>query len=411
LELPENASQEDIKHAYRQLAKRYHPDVNKSSDAHEKFCEITEAYEFLIHHWMQFSDISHGKVNYEQYYSQQHESADYEKFRREAQAKAHYQARMRYEKFKKQHEAFQESGLNDIALILTIIMRFCGAVLFFFLFFTPLLLTVKAHWTWILSILFMWPFAIGIAWYYYDNRKNYFYPRKLYYNFDRIKHLFTDKKFSSDTCYFCRGKLADSNPYKLELLKLKDIKLRSGGVRQHNVNYVNDSVAVMIPRSSKAFIIHSLSILLKVTALVGCLAFLNLSSFAWRFILGLLTGGILTRLLLTITRTKSNITYLYSIDLFVRVILWITAICIVSRFYLYPFNIVSNDAIHFVIAAIIILDSFIMQIISLVVGKQSAHPVFKQYSETTARFNEGYIVYNDVPIISILYPLYKWIFG
>jgi len=42
-----NASEDDIKKAYRNLAKKYHPDVNKSADAEAKFKEIQEAYEVL----------------------------------------------------------------------------------------------------------------------------------------------------------------------------------------------------------------------------------------------------------------------------------------------------------------------------------------------------------------------------
>ncbi len=43
-----NASQEEIKRAYRRLAKKYHPDLNKSDkDAEERFKEISEAYEVL----------------------------------------------------------------------------------------------------------------------------------------------------------------------------------------------------------------------------------------------------------------------------------------------------------------------------------------------------------------------------
>src|SRR3989338_7569040 len=38
-----NASTVDIKAAYKKLAKQYHPDLNKSSDATEKFKEINEA--------------------------------------------------------------------------------------------------------------------------------------------------------------------------------------------------------------------------------------------------------------------------------------------------------------------------------------------------------------------------------
>ena len=34
------ASQEDIKRAYRKLARKYHPDVSKEKDAEEKFKEL-----------------------------------------------------------------------------------------------------------------------------------------------------------------------------------------------------------------------------------------------------------------------------------------------------------------------------------------------------------------------------------
>jgi molecular chaperone DnaJ len=37
----------DIKKAYFKLAKEYHPDVNKTEGAKEKFAEINEAYETL----------------------------------------------------------------------------------------------------------------------------------------------------------------------------------------------------------------------------------------------------------------------------------------------------------------------------------------------------------------------------
>ncbi len=42
-----NASQEEIKKAYRRLALQWHPDRNKSPEAEEKFKEINEAYEVL----------------------------------------------------------------------------------------------------------------------------------------------------------------------------------------------------------------------------------------------------------------------------------------------------------------------------------------------------------------------------
>ncbi|MCR4880769.1 MAG: DnaJ domain-containing protein [bacterium] len=42
-----NATEKEIKSAYRKLAKKYHPDVNKAKDASEKFKDVNEAYEVL----------------------------------------------------------------------------------------------------------------------------------------------------------------------------------------------------------------------------------------------------------------------------------------------------------------------------------------------------------------------------
>lgn len=47
LGLTKEATQEDIKRVYRKLARKYHPDISKESNAEEQFKEVGEAYEVL----------------------------------------------------------------------------------------------------------------------------------------------------------------------------------------------------------------------------------------------------------------------------------------------------------------------------------------------------------------------------
>ena len=47
LGVPRNASAEELKSAFRKLARQYHPDVSQESDAEERFKEISEAYAVL----------------------------------------------------------------------------------------------------------------------------------------------------------------------------------------------------------------------------------------------------------------------------------------------------------------------------------------------------------------------------
>jgi curved DNA-binding protein len=47
LEVSRDASEDEIRQAYRRLARRYHPDVNKEAGAEDRFKQISEAYEVL----------------------------------------------------------------------------------------------------------------------------------------------------------------------------------------------------------------------------------------------------------------------------------------------------------------------------------------------------------------------------
>ena len=47
LGVEKNCSKAELESAYRKLAKKYHPDLNRDRDTTEKFQEINSAFEFL----------------------------------------------------------------------------------------------------------------------------------------------------------------------------------------------------------------------------------------------------------------------------------------------------------------------------------------------------------------------------
>lgn len=91
LGISDNASESEIKKAYRKLAKKYHPDVNKTPEAEAKFKEINAAYEVLSDPEKKsqydrygdnmFNDATNGQGFHQ--YSQNHSSADMEEILRQ----------------------------------------------------------------------------------------------------------------------------------------------------------------------------------------------------------------------------------------------------------------------------------------------------------------------------------------
>ncbi|RRS31420.1 MAG: cobalamin ABC transporter permease [Epsilonproteobacteria bacterium (ex Lamellibrachia satsuma)] len=72
LGVSENAGADEIKKAYRKLARKYHPDINKDESAVEKFKEINAAYEVLSdpekkQQYDQYGDQMFGGQNFQDF--------------------------------------------------------------------------------------------------------------------------------------------------------------------------------------------------------------------------------------------------------------------------------------------------------------------------------------------------------
>ena len=76
LDVSQDASAEEIKKAYRRLARKYHPDINKDAGAEEKFKEINAAYEILSdtqkrQQYDQYGDNMFGGQNFHDFANSQ----------------------------------------------------------------------------------------------------------------------------------------------------------------------------------------------------------------------------------------------------------------------------------------------------------------------------------------------------
>jgi len=405
------ATESEIKKAYRMLARKYHPDLNESEDADAKFIEISEAYEFLINHSKEYSFRTSGVFVESEESGSFVRDLEIERILQNIRERARQQAKMRYEEFERQNEAFRLTGIPDIALVFQVMIRILLIPVFFFLLLFPLYIALREELKMIFLLIITWPFALVIAWYIYDNRKSYFLPGKFYYNLRRIRSIYTESQPTGQQCHYCRSLPADSRPYSIELLRLKDVKVKSYGFRQHSANYINEKVTVNVPRSKKAFIVHSLTAAIKILTVLTCMILLPFPSLIWRFITGLATATVSCSIVLGLTGTRSNISYLLNPGFILRISIWLLLISLVSKFSFDPLYIETSGTIHIIFISILLFDSFLMQLITLIFGKFSSLPLIKQYKDLDSYFKEGYRLHNDVPLVSVIYPVFRFIFG
>lgn len=123
LNITENATLEEIKKAFRELAKMYHPDKNKSNDASVKFREVFEAYEILkdkttkcIFDEQRRKFYNNAKAEFNNHNYTKSEAYDYVK--KEANKRAEYFSRMTFDDFLQSSIFILKKATSKFALIL-----------------------------------------------------------------------------------------------------------------------------------------------------------------------------------------------------------------------------------------------------------------------------------------------------
>jgi hypothetical protein len=402
LELEPGCSVSDIKDAYRRLAKKYHPDLNKSPQAHQLFIEINEAYEILMERQLRTSSQPE-KTEYDE---------NYEEFIRKVREAAQKRAKMRYEKFVKEHEAFRESGLYDLVLALKYIGWAVLPVIAFMLIFMPILIAIaNKEFAIIFYLFYFWVIGFILLFIIFLNRKDYFKLGKFYYSIDKVKEIFRNLKKSADKdCFYCKGLKADSVPFKIAFYKVTSINLKNEGPLQHYAGYNRNIIKEIMPRSQKAFLVHIIVSAIKISCIVFSLIFLNINSLLWRAIIGFFIAWPVSSVILLVTNTKSKVGYLLSWGMILKIAIWLGVISLASRFTSQPFNIYTSEYIQFLLVIMFFGDAFLEQLIKLPMKMKIFKPLLPSYKKLNHFYEENNFLYLEIPIWTALYPIIRWIF-
>jgi hypothetical protein len=389
---------DEIKKVYRKLAKKYHPDINKSPDANSKFIEINEAYEMLLHQ----ASVHENHVTAE--------SPEYEELIQKIREEAQRRARMKYEKFQKEQKEFRESGLYDFVLILKYIGIIILPVFATFLIVLPFYIAVANNEPGAIGYLFFFWVIGGILWYdIIQRRKKYFKLGRLYYNWNKIKKYFypVDSQ-TTEECFFCKGLPANAHPFHITILHIKSVRLLNQGPMQHYVGYNRTEEQMILPRSQKAFIIHSIVSLIKIVVLFYFILFVGLKSIVWRIIGGLIAGWIITTPILLVFRTRSKVGFLFSYALIIKIIVWLTVISVLSDFRFHPFNIYTSDYLPVTVFLMFFADSIMEQFLKM--PKTNLYkPLMGYFNRYSNYFKKENYLYLEIPFWTTFFPLVRWI--
>jgi hypothetical protein len=402
LGLSPGATEKQIKSAYRKLALKYHPDRNKSPGAEQKFQEITTAYDYLLDHPEHAIDDA---PSYEEHMAG-------EVYRRERE-RMQQQARARRAKKKKEEEYFNRPEWHDPILLLKYVARVFGLLFAIAAIVLPILLAIFGDPASLAGTAFFLIVGVFLLVIIYQQRSTWFRLGKFRTTWKEAMDFIRIKpgQVTNDWCCYTRNSKADGIAYKIELLKIMDIKVRSYGVLNHSAKYKNKVKRVVLPRSFRAQLFHRIASQLKVLSIIAYLFFFPVESVLWRFMAGMLAGGMLSTILLGLVRVRSKVSYLLTPGLLIKAVIWVFVLYKVSE--VGPgFNIIATGYVKIAVVGLIF---FLDMLFDLVMGffpfyHKLFRPLLPQGVILSTLYRAGYQNNMELPVYSVLFPFYKWLF-